>query len=85
MSKTILYTHVQIPDCSYCDKAKELFEKNNIDYTIQIVGKDLKPRDLYEKIGPYRIFPQIIFEGNYLPKGYPDLVEKLGKHEEKTD
>ena len=85
INKTILYTHVQIPDCSYCNKAKELFEKHNIDYTIQIVGKDLKPRDLYNKIGPYRIFPQIIFEGNHLPNGYPDLVEKLGENEEQTN
>ena len=84
MNETILYTHIDTPDCSYCNKAKELFEKNNIEFTIQIVGQDLTPRDLYNKIGPYKIsgdvaiFPQIIYEGKHLKGGYPDLVSLLG-------
>lgn len=81
MSETILYTHIQLPDCEYCHKAKDLFEKHNIEFEIQTVGQDLKPRDLYNKIGPYRVFPQIIYEGEYLPKGYSDLVEKLGEEQ----
>ena len=43
MSETILYTHVKIPDCSYCNKAKELFEQNNIEFSMQTVGEDLTP------------------------------------------
>ena len=78
MSETILYTHVKVPDCSYCNKAKELLEKNNIKFTMQTVGQDLTPRDLYNKIGSYKIFPQIIYEGNHLKGGYPDLVGLLG-------
>ena len=81
MSETILYTHVKIPDCSYCNKAKELFEQNNIEFSMQTVGEDITPRDLYNKIGPYKIFPQIIYEGKYLKGGYPDLVGLLGAPE----
>ena len=81
MSETILYTHVKIPDCSYCNKAKELFEQNNIEFSMQTVGEDLTPRDLYNKIGPYKIFPQIINERKYLKGGYPDLVGLLGAPE----
>ena len=60
------------------EKAKELLEENNIKYTMQTVGQDLTPRDLYNKIGSYKIFPQIIYEGNHLKGGYPDLVGLLG-------
>ena len=81
MSETILYTHVKIPDSSYSNKAKELFEQNNIEFSMQTVGEDLTPRDLYNKIGPYKIFPQIIYEGKYLKGGYPDLVGLLGAPE----
>ena len=45
---------------------------------MQTVGQDLTPRDLYNKIGSYKIFPQIIYEGNHLKGGYPDLVGLLG-------
>ena len=81
MSETILYTHVKVLDCSFCNKAKELFEENNIEFTMQTVGKDLTPRDLYNKIGSYKIFPQIIYEGNHLKGGYPDLVGLLNAPE----
>ena len=77
MSETIVYTHVTLPDCEYCHKAKDLLEKHNKEYVVQEVGTDLAPRDLYKKIGGYRVFPQIIFEGNHLKNGYHDLEEIL--------
>ena len=79
MSENIVYTHIKIPDCSFCTKAKELLDKHNKEYIVQEVGTDLTPRDLYQKIGGYRTFPQIIFEGNHLKNGYPDLEHILGE------
>ena len=28
MSETVVYTHVKLPDCEYCHKAKDLLEKH---------------------------------------------------------
>ena len=35
MSETVVYTHVKLPDCEYCHKAKDLLEKHNKEYIVQ--------------------------------------------------
>ena len=64
MSETILYTHVKIQDSSYCNKAKELFEQNNIEFSMQTVGEDLTPRDLYNKSDHIKYFHRLYMKGN---------------------
>ena len=43
MSENIVYTHIKIPDCSFCTKAKELLDKG-IDNWIERQGKKDKGR-----------------------------------------
>ena len=66
MSETIVYTHVKVPDCEWCDKAKELLKGRGIVYEEKEVGTDLTPRELYQKIGGYRNFPQIVLNGEHV-------------------
>ena len=78
MSETIVYTHVKVPDCEWCDKAKELLKGRGIVYEEKQVGTDLTPRELYQKIGGYRNFPQIILNGEHVGD-YKGLTDKLVK------
>lgn len=65
--------------CPWCEKAKELFIKNNIDYEEQIVTNENK-REVIDslEIGNHRTFP-IIFYKNQFIGGY-DKLQKYVKN-----
>lgn len=72
------------PDCQYCVKAKELFEKQGVSYVEYIISpgfgeKTLSKNQIYvtremllEKIPSAKTVPQIWLEGSYIG-GYTEL------------
>ena len=70
---TLIYSK---PNCTYCDKAKSLVKKLNMDYEEKVFGKDFTtPEELYEAVGKQvRTMPQIKVDGKLIG-GYNQLVE----------
>lgn len=64
------------PDCLFCNKAKELLEKNFVDYEYYSGNSRSKYiQHIMEKVD-YRKFPLIFFKGNFIG-GFTELKEKL--------
>ena len=73
-------------DCSFCEKAKAIFEEHNIAYKEFIVSNgfgeiELKENqqyvskaDLLDKLPTVKTVPQIWLEGNYIG-GYTEFAE----------
>ena len=45
--------------CPFCDKAKQLCEKEGLEYTYEQLGTDFTREELFEKFPTARTFPQI--------------------------
>ena len=57
----IIYT---TSGCFYCDQAKKLCEKANVDYQTQEVGVDI-PREDFIKLYPHvKAYPYVIIDGD---------------------
>jgi glutaredoxin 3 len=52
-----------IPGCKYCEHAKELFKRANVDYNHYVVGKDITKTDLLKKYPLAQGYPYIIIDG----------------------
>ena len=61
------------PACPYCDKAKAMFEKYNLEYEYKQLDVDFTREDLFETFPTARTFPQIIIGGNKVG-GYEQMV-----------
>jgi len=73
--KAIIYS---TPVCGYCQMAKTLMKKHNIEYEEFTVGKDITKEELVEKLGKeVRSVPQILVDNNYVG-GYTELSKLLG-------
>lgn len=73
--KAIIYS---TPVCGYCQMAKTLMQKHNIEYEEFTVGKDITKEELVEKLGKeVRSVPQILVDNNYVG-GYTELSKLLG-------
>jgi glutaredoxin len=73
--KAIIYT---TPVCGYCQMAKTLMTKHNIEYEEITVGKDITKEELIETLGKdVRTVPQILVDNKYVG-GYTELSKFLG-------
>ena len=78
MKNIIMYTG---PMCNFCDAAKRLFSRNNLEYQeIDISSKDGLRDEMIKKSNGRRTIPQIFFD-DYHVGGYVELraLEKENK------
>jgi len=69
------------PMCNFCDAAKRLFSRNNLEYKeIDISSKDGLRDEMIKKANGQRTIPQIFFDDKHIG-GYVELraLEKDGK------
>ena len=81
MKKIIMYTG---PLCNFCDAAKRLFSRNNIEYQeIDISSKAGLMDEMIKKSNGKRTIPQIFFDDHHVG-GYQELraLEKEQKLED---
>ena len=69
------------PTCGFCTQAKQLCEKNNVEYDYKTVGPDITVEQLTEMVGsPVRTVPQIFITQDGFSEyvgGYNELQQKL--------
>ena len=73
------------PMCNFCDAAKRLLLRNNLEFTeIDISTKDGLRDEMIKKANGRRTIPQIFFDQNHIG-GYQELreLEKSGELKEK--
>ena len=78
MKNIIMYTG---PMCNFCDAAKRLFSRNNLEYKeIDISSKDGLRDEMTKKANGKRTIPQIFFDDHHIG-GYIELreLEKKGE------
>jgi len=78
MKNIIMYSG---PMCNFCEAAKRLFARNNIEYNIiDISSKEGLRDEMIKKANGRRTIPQIFF-GDHHVGGYTELreLEKNGK------
>ena len=69
------------PMCGYCDAAKRLLAKNNLEFTdIDVSAKEGLRDEMIKKANGRRTIPQIFFNNEHIG-GYQELreLEKEGK------
>ena len=69
------------PMCGYCDAAKRLLERNNLEFTdIDVSTKDGLRDEMIKKSNGKRTIPQIFFDNQHVG-GYVELreLEKKGE------
>ena len=77
MKNITMYTG---PMCNFCDAAKRLFSRNNLEYQeIDISSKDGLRDEMIKKANGKRTIPQIFFDDHHVG-GYEELrsLEKNG-------
>ena len=62
--------------CPFCDKAKQLCEREGLDFVNKQLDTDFTREDFFEQFPGARTFPQIKFDGENIG-GYTELVAKL--------
>ena len=78
MKNITMYTG---PMCNFCDAAKRLFSRNNLQYKeIDISSKDGLRDEMIKKANGKRTIPQIFFDDHHIG-GYVELrdLEKKGE------
>ena len=78
MKNVVIYTG---PFCNYCDAAKRLLERNNLEFTdIDVSTKEGLRDEMTKKANGRRTIPQIFFNDEHVG-GYQELrdLEKSGK------
>ena len=78
MKNIIMYTG---PFCSFCEAAKRLFKRNNLNFEeIDISTKESLKDEMIKKSNGKRTIPQIFFDDHHVG-GYVELreLEKEGK------
>ena len=81
MKNVTIYTG---PLCTFCDAAKKLLSRNNIDYKeISIATEDSAMDEMIAKANGKRTIPQIFFDDQHIG-GYDDVraLEKENKLQE---
>ena len=72
----VIVRHQSVPDCEWCDKAKDLLYQKNIKYTIIESDKKLF-FNLMQETQSKKV-PQIILDGKYIGD-YNDLLEHFNE------
>jgi glutaredoxin 3 len=70
MTNVVIYSK---PHCPYCDKAKALLERMNIEFEAKMLDKDFTREDLMEVAPRARTFPQVFINGTNIG-GYDQLT-----------
>ena len=81
MKNVTIYTG---PLCTFCDAAKKLLARNNVEYSeVDIATVDGAMDEMIKKANGKRTIPQIFFDDNHIG-GYDDIraLEKENKLEE---
>jgi len=81
MAQVVVYSG---PQCPYCDQAKALLKRKNIDFEEHNVKEDSeKLAEMLERSGGRRTIPQIFINGNHIG-GCDDLyaLDRAGKLDE---
>lgn len=71
----ILYTK---PNCSYCNKTKELLEHNKLSYKEYHIGSDIDIDEVRKLFPTAKLAPVIVLDNKYIG-GYTELVNLLIK------
>jgi len=66
-----LYTR---EECIFCEKAKALLEKNNIEHTVFLLYRDFVREDINLLFPKARTYPVVVINGEYIG-GYVELSE----------
>ena len=64
--------------CLFSYKAKQLCEREGLDFVYKQLEKDFSRKDLFEQVAGAKKFPQIRMDGENIG-GYTELVVRLGK------
>lgn len=77
-----MYVVYSTPQCSYCDRAKELLNREGVDYEVTDVSEDLEAQAMFRERA-MRTVPQIFIQdddGNEVEHvgGFDQLCEHFG-------
>ena len=75
-SQTKLYRIYSKPDCPYCEKAKQLFERKGVSYEEFVVGEDIPREEYLDMIPGFTTVPGIWYQGVFIG-GYSELQSFL--------
>jgi len=64
--------------CPFCEKAKQLAEQKNLDYSYKTMDVDFIPEEFFAEFPTARTFPQIKVDGKAVG-GYEDFAKTLRK------
>jgi|TARA_R110000744_G_scaffold76556_2_gene151677 glutaredoxin 3 len=67
------------PNCTFCVKAKDLLDQNNIEYSENEIGNGFTKEQLLEVVPTARSVPQIFLDGKHV--GGFDSLESILKGE----
>ena len=81
LTGNVIVRHQSIPDCQWCDKAKELLEEKGMKYSV--INSDKKFFGVLMKETKSTQVPQIIVNGEFVGD-YHNLVEHLKKDEDES-
>ena len=62
------------PSCPYCERAKQMCKKFELDYIYHQLDEDFTREEFLEKFPDAKTFPQIIVNGEYVG-GHDDFVK----------
>lgn len=63
--------------CSFCDKAKQIMNENNMKYAEMIIGENIQREDVIQKFPNIKLLPIIVNVDGTLLGGYDDLVKYM--------
>lgn len=63
--------------CSFCEKAKNLLNQNNLQYTEYSIGKNILREEVLQKFPGIKMLPIVVDVNGTLVGGYEDLVRHL--------
>lgn len=62
--------------CAFCEQAKALLKRNNIDFEERKIGEDWTREQLLEAVPTARTVPQIFLNDEYIG-GFTELQQRL--------
>jgi glutaredoxin len=63
--------------CSFCDKAKQIMNENNMKYTEMIIGENIQREEVIQKFPGIKLLPIIVNVDGTLLGGYDALVKHM--------
>ena len=79
LSGNVIIRHQSVPECQWCDKAKELFEEKGLKYTV--INSDKRFFGEVMKNTKSTAVPQILIKGEFVGD-YHDMIKHFEKEKE---